>query len=366
VHVVEIVADGSPGGGTTVVEALSRRLVEAGHKVTLVTQTNSVLNLTAPEGIDSIGMDFGPRRQTLKTARALKSIILSSSRRADIVHVHGARAGVAAALARLPAPIVYTVHGFHYRKKPAMARSLGKLGEWLSINAAQHVVFVGNDDAQFGHAEHLLPRGKAWSIIRNGVDVGSVRARGWNEREFDMAFVGRMHPQKSPEMLLDVLMAMRPQHPTLLLAGDGPLVERLRKRIAQLELGHQVTQRPAVSHQQAIGLIASARVFLLPSLWEGVPVAAVEAMQVGVPVVASAIPGISELIMDRRTGLLAEVGNVEQFATAVRWILGNPEATMELTQAAQRVAHEEYSTNRQLEEHLKVYASLLRPAAVGR
>jgi glycosyltransferase involved in cell wall biosynthesis len=147
--------------------------------------------------------------------------------------------------------------------------------------------------------------------------------------------VGRLAPQKGFATLLEAAAAW--QHltprPRLLIAGDGPLKAELEAKARELTIDAEFP-----GHRSDIPeLLASARVFVLPSLWEGQPLALQEALRAGVPIVASDAGGIGGLTGDD-AALLVGPGNAEQLGEAVVSVLENDDLAARLRAAARRRA----------------------------
>lgn len=130
-------------------------------------------------------------------------------------------------------------------------------------------------------------------------------------------FLGRLAPQKAPEVLIEAFARFRRAAPTwtLHLAGAGPLAESLRARVRDLGLREHVLFHGAVDPAP---LLATCRIFVLPSRFEGTPNALLEAMAHRLPcIVSDASPGPLQLIQDGTTGLVVETGSAEQLAAAM-------------------------------------------------
>ena len=141
------------------------------------------------------------------------------------------------------------------------------------------------------------------------------------------------------------------------LVGDGPERAALESKARRLGVAERVIflgERPDVS-----SLLARADVFVLPSLSEGLPLAVLEAMAAEVPVVATAIPGVDEVITDGLTGLLASPNAPASLASAILRICANPEEGRALAAAAKERVQAEFSTDRMVNRVASVYEEVL-------
>lgn len=361
-RVLHIMADGAPGGGPTVVQTLCAQLAAHGVESQILTQTGSHLQgQAAATGVRTHGLDFRSRTAALRLSGQVAALLAEEG--IDVVHAHGARSALPVALiGRSARPgFVYTVHGFHYRRKALVARIAGREVERFCIGRAASTVFVAAADLALAQAEQLLGKGSA-ALIHNGVAVPDGLALPQDARRFDIAFVGRLHPQKDPLILPRILAAMSPAKPSMLILGGGELEPALHAAIAALGVGGQITLAPAMARPDALAMLAQARVCVLPSLWEGLPVSLAEAMLLKVAVVASDIPGNTEIVSAGQTGLLAQAGDAAGFAAAIGGLLASPDARLALAERGAAFASEAFSPRRQAMAHLDIYNAVARAA----
>ena len=362
--IVQVVADGRPGGGTTAVLTLSRRLAEQGHEVVVVCQQDSYLcDEAAKAGLGVRGIDFSRRLNSLGTAAKLRRHL--GQIEPDVVHAHGARAGLPTVLAakwsgaRKPR-IAYTVHGFHFLAKPAGLFHLARAAEWMCIALADRTNFVSDGDRRIAREQGLLKHSRGQTTIKNAVEVGD-NFEGCPKRH-DIAFVGRLAFQKNPLLLIDILKTLRPLKPTLLVIGGGPLEAEFRARIAQEGLGDQVVLHGECARADALRLAAACRMLLLPSRWEGHPITLIEAAHLGLPVVASQISGNDEIVKEGRTGFLVPASDPAAYARRIAELLADGPLRSRLAEAARVAAARDFSPQRMVAEHLELYGVARDPA----
>lgn len=354
-NVLHLVGDGLAGGGTTIVLQLARGLARRGLSVTVGSQEKSyILDQAAKQGLPILPLDFTSRRNTVQVTRALRSYLRAHPD--TVVHAHGARAGLPAFL--LPgafhAGLVYTVHGFHYGGKPVGPRHLAMAAERFCISRADATVFVSQHDADQAVKDRLLPRGAMTRVIHNGAaPVLSVP----QAPIFDIAFLGRLHVQKNPSILPNILEALRPARPSLCIIGSGDLEPALRSQVERAGLQEQVTFLGALEHADALAALAQARIMVLPSLWEGLPVSILEAMHRGIPVVASDVPGTDELVIDGGTGYLVPTQDAQAFAERIARLLADAALRAQFGAEAIVRAREHFTIDSQLTAHMALYAT---------
>jgi glycosyltransferase involved in cell wall biosynthesis len=365
-RVVHIMGDGNPGGGPVVVETLCTGMTACGVETAIVTQIGSYFfNLANAKGLKTFGIDFSRRKNVLRISREISELFEHDA--PDIVHAHGARAALPVSLlsrSKRPA-FAYTIHGFHYDKKGPGSRQFFKLTEKLCIARADQIILVGKADEAFARREGLVDDPRRWSQIYNGVEL-PAGCKISRQPEFDIAFVGRLHPQKNPLALPAILAAMNRPRVTMLIVGGGELETALRENCRRLGVESQITMAGTKSRTDALELMSRARIFVLPSLWEGVPVSVVEAMKMGLPVVASRIPGNQELIRHGETGLLADPLTAAEFATHILSLLDSPQLAQSLATSAASFASTTFSIDSQIKAHLRIYENALSQSRVRR
>ena len=209
-------------------------------------------------------------------------------------------ANIAGRLAGRAARIPMIVSGIRVAEKRSAFRLwLDRATGWM---VARHVC-VSQDVAAFSAARGRLPVSKI-RVIPNGVDAARLaeapRAElaqfGIPPASRTLLFVGRLDPQKGPFVLLTAVKDLLPRHPELhvLMVGDGPLGEKLRTWVAKENLQSRI--HFAGRRNDVPSLFCAADLFVLPSLWEGLPNVVLEAMASGLPVVATQVEGVCELL----------------------------------------------------------------------
>jgi glycosyltransferase involved in cell wall biosynthesis len=185
--------------------------------------------------------------------------------------------------------------------------------------------------------------------IHCGVDGARHAWRGLAGRTSDrIVCVASLSRKKGQADLLDAVALLAPRRPgvALELIGDGPERERLTRRVLESGLSERVAMPGARSTDEVAAALSAARAFALPSIrlpsgrMEGIPVALMEAMASGVPVVATRLSGIPELVEDGVTGLLVEPHDPTGLAAALERLLADDELATRLAAAArERVEH---------------------------
>ena len=181
-----------------------------------------------------------------------------------------------------------------------------------------------------------------------------------------LAVVGRLVPIKGHDVLLRAVAAVRSDLPgvKLEIAGDGSLEQALRSTAARLELDGVVSFLGRVAPSAPV--VDRAEVVVVPSFGEGFGMVALEAMERGRPVIASAVGGLPEIVEDGCTGLLVPAGDAEALARAIRELAGDRERAAVMGAAGRARAHEEFSQERCTRRIEAIYRAALEGAGPRR
>ncbi|MFB8080772.1 glycosyltransferase family 4 protein [Streptomyces sp. NPDC056013] len=352
---VQVLGGGSAGSSAHV-RSLASGLVARGVRVTVC----------APAGLDRVydyrgaGAHFVPlpRLGDPATVAALRNACIG----ADVVHAHGLEASVRAALALAGvgdrAPLVTTWES----RNPARGAARGgvlRLLERRTVRAATVVLATSSElvdrarrrgarDARL--APVTVPPARGPVCLHDGkarAELGAV------DRPLLMA-VGALERGRGYRTLLDAARSWReldPQ-PLLVIAGEGRERAALQRRIAAEDLPVRLIGR----REDVAELLAAADVAVLPSRWEARSLLAQEALRLGVPLVATAVGGVPELVGDAAE--LVPYGDAEALAAAVRGLLDDVDRRMDLA-AAGRVQARTWPTEDETVAHvLSVYDEL--------
>ena len=198
------------------------------------------------------------------------------------------------------------------------------------------------------------------------VDRVEVRAEfGFPAGSPMVLFAGRLAEQKRVNDLLkalDLLQHVQPDVRTLI-AGDGPLRERLEETAAAYRLDERVR---FLGHRDDVPrLLAAADLLVLPSSYEGLPNVVLEAMRFRKPVVATAAPGTTEVVVDGETGLLVSIGDPVRLTRAIRDVARDPELARRLGEAGRARAEAHFGAAAMINRFAELYERLARAKGIG-
>ena len=280
--------------------------------------------------------------------------------RPHIVHVNSAKAGslgrVAAAVTRVPIRI-YTVHGWAFRAHEGVDATLYRWVERLLRPLTTVTVCVAESERQSGLAAQTCEEENT-IVIRNGVALTATRAAssGHSGRP-RIVTVGRLQAPKDAITFVRALAQLRGQHFEAILVGDGPDRPAVEREIRRL--GLESTVEVLGERHDVPELLAGADVFVLSSESEGLPISILEAMAAALPVVASNVGGVPEIVVDGRTGFLVEAGDQEGLAVAIGRLLGDRTLRRDLGEAGRVRVAEHFDLGQVQRAHLDLYRRTL-------
>jgi len=175
-----------------------------------------------------------------------------------------------------------------------------------------------------------------------------------------LLFAGRLSEIKGVEYLIEAMPIVKREFPDvrLILVGDGELRGKLERRVRSFGLGETVTFKGDLDQSMLIPLYSMATAFVLPSFYENCPFSILQAFASGVPVVATRIGGISELVRNGETGLLATIRDSYGLASAILRILGDAQLRKRISDKAKEFADKNFQLKTAIDRLERVYSDL--------
>jgi glycosyltransferase involved in cell wall biosynthesis len=282
------------------------------------------------------------------------------ARDADIVHAHTFACGVPPLLTRTRQriPLVLTLHTSHFLMRAgstAWRRVFRRI-----IRAADYLLATSEEIRRV--ALEIFPHPRS-EVMTNAVDTRrfappSVSGDDGRRR---LIVPRRLYPKNGVEYFVRALPRILAEvEIEALIVGDGPERARLEDLAGQLGVAKQVAFLGARANQEMPRLLGQADIAVIPSLMEATSIAALEAMSCGLPVAASAVGGLPEII-DGEVGGLFSPGDPEALAACVLSLLGRPDLA-QLGREGRRRVIEHWSLDHMVERHLDIYQELLDEA----
>jgi glycosyltransferase involved in cell wall biosynthesis len=326
-----------------------RRLALPGARVTA---------LDIPRGMSPAGL-----------ARLLRTMVRHlRANQYTIVHTHnsitGAVGRLAARLARVPV-VIHTIHGFHFHEHMSALRRFPFVAAERRLARLSDVLLCQNREDLTELARLRSHPRLGVFHVGNGIDLRRFRPRPAppeNARPVILC-VGRLEPVKNHGMLLRALGSLRRRHaPEVWMVGDGPCQAEYEAAVRRLGLADSV--RFLGYRYDVPELTAAADVVVLTSLKEGIPRALMQAMAVGVPVVATNVKGTREVVVDGYTGFLVPLDDADALAERLGVLLGS--SALRSAMGARGVAHarQHFDEERVVERLTEVYRLALRTQGI--
>ena len=353
------------GGQESHVHHLCRALVEHGHKVDVIT-SRSMAGTPRFEVMDGVEVHrtWFPGKNALGwLAHAAGSLppSMTLARDADILHAQAFQSipPLLAARARVGVPLVSTWHTSHFLRlaeNPITGYLLGRLVQASDANLAASAEIAST-------AERLAPRSRVRAVT-NGVDTAlfkprkavSLEARGTRRC---LVVPRRLFKKNGVEFAIRALPIIAERHDVeMLIIGDGPERKSLESLASNLNVQERIQFIGTQAHSEIPMLISRSELAVFPSLMEATSVAALECMSCEVPVAASRVGGLPEIVDDDVGGLF-EPGNAEDLAFVVGQLLDDPALSSKGRVARSRVLSS-WSNDRLAQYHLELYEKVIR------
>ncbi|MDE1975324.1 MAG: glycosyltransferase family 4 protein [Patescibacteria group bacterium] len=373
--ILYVVTKSNWGGAQRHVYDLAVAMKAAGHEVKAAVGGEGILKdkleaagvftySIASLGRDvSIGKDAGSFREIFAVIK---------EQQPDVLHLHSPKAaGLGAIAGRLlrVKKIVMTVHGWTWNEdRPVYQKAAIVAASWVTAMLCHKVVVISERD--YGQALRLPGLKDKTVLIRLGIKPATLlsvdgakqsiaKTIGMSPAEYAKTFVigtiAELHKNKGLAYMIEAIEAARDKHPNMayIVISGGDEEENLRAKIA--ELGLEKTVFLAGYIDNAAEYLKAFNVFALPSIKEGFPYVLLEAGAASLPVVATTVGGIPELIDDMRSGILVQPKKPSELAHAVSFMIEHPEERRRYGAALkERVTHD-FSLNNMVTEVEKVY-----------
>jgi len=360
-RVLHVLTPGPVGGLERVVQMLTRGQSRAGHDVHIGAIVDAAespgcrfLEEAAQDGVTVHALPT-PHRAYRRERGMTRELFRRLS--PQVGHLHGYRADVlhAGVARRLAIPCVTTVHGFtggdakNRFYEMLQRRSFRRMEAVVAVSLplAEVLAAAGVPSRRL----YCIPN--AWEGPAP-MDGGAARERlGVPEGVFHVGFVGRLGAEKGADVFVEALAWLRELPIIASIVGDGPQMTRLKARADQLGLGDRVGWHGIVP--DAGRLFPSFDVFVLSSRTEGTPIVLFEAMAAGVPIVATRVGGVPDVVCEDEA-ILVEPDRPESLAEAIRAVLGDRGAARSRASRARARLDRERGAAQWVERYDRVYA----------
>jgi glycosyltransferase involved in cell wall biosynthesis len=284
----------------------------------------------------------------------------------DLIHAHSSKAGAVARLGKLlnpRIPVTYTPHGYAFAGffEHELERLAYREAERLLAPLTGRVIAVCEAEARL--AAEVCPSSRV-RVVHNGIDAGpgappDERTRALAANGPVLCTVTQLRPGKGVETLIDALPAVAARHPTvqLVIVGDGPLRGALESRTRMRgvdQLVHFLGE-----HADPQSVLRGGDVFVLPSWAESFPYVILEAMSMGLAVIASDVGGIAEAIVHGESGLLVAPADHAALARAMLALLDDEALRRRLGEVAKSRVRQRFTRAAMIGDLVNVYEEVL-------
>ncbi len=388
IRILRVIARLNMGGPAIHVTNLAAGLETRGYHTTLVAGSlprgEDSMAFVADElgvtvmNVPEIQREVSPLHDT-RAVRRLTSVIRAE--RPHILHTHTAKAGAIARAAALlagdarPPIVVHTFHGHVFKGYFGPGRTEFFRQVERTLARYSDVLVAVSPEVRDELVAHGIAPFEKFAVIRLGIPLEQrlddperldFRALyGIPDAAFVVGWVGRMTGVKDTGAVLEIVRAARERgvDAVACMVGDGPDREPLEELAHELGIARStyfVGYQPDVA-----GYYRLFDAFLLPSVNEGTPVSAIEALASGTPVVATRVGGVPDVVRDGLDGFLVEPGDVEGAAERLATLASDPELRRRLGASGSAYVRERYSVSRLVDDVDMLYRSLLASKGIG-
>jgi len=283
-------------------------------------------------------------KYTLSSVGKIKKIIERENY--DIIHAHLFPASAFVALSSLFLPnniaYIFTEHSTFNRRR---ATRIFKIVDGFIYNRYSKII-CSSKQVQNSLIKWIPKNKEKTEVIPNGTPTHSKPVIGQMIKKYDILFVGRLVPQKGIRFLLEAINILQNKYKKnikVAIVGEGPLEKKLKTICEKLKITHSVK---FLGFRRDIDqLMKSSKVFVLPSCWEGFGIVIIEAMKNRLPIVATNIGGIPEIITNGNEGVLVPRENPEILASSINHLLEDKKLRNKFIQNAYKKVQNKYKKN---------------------
>jgi len=372
VKIAVIGAKGLPakqGGIEHYCQELYPRLAKRGHSVDLFARCSYTgsprLHRYMVRGVRVISLPslrHGARDALFNSALAA---IAAGGTRYDVVHFHALGPSLMSWLPKIVSgtKVVVTCHGLDWRraKWDKFSSYMLRLGERVAVQCADGLIVVSEElnsyfIKTYGRETICIPNGPA-GFSESDPSFSYGTSLGLKQQHY-ILFLGRLVPEKCPDLLIQAFKSLKPQGWKLVLIGGSSHTQKFTSLLNDMAAESSDVVFTGELHGASLAeLLRGAGLFVLPSELEGLPLAMIEAMQEGIPVLASNIPPHQQLIGESR-GLLFQTGDVDSCIRCLDWAIRHPQEMSTMASNAQKHVQGHYNWDHIATATLNLYAQI--------
>jgi glycosyltransferase involved in cell wall biosynthesis len=366
IKILHAIRQGKVGGGETHVLDLVSHLDKQKYE-------SVILSFTDGPMVDQLKAD-GFKTYVVTTEKPfnfrvwgdVKKILIDEQ--IDIIHAHGTRAcsNTFNSARKLNIPLIYTVHGWSFHPDQGkIVKTIRTLSERFLVAVANKTICVSESNLKEGKRLFPMPRA---TVIVNGINqvkfnpdlvYKDIRKEfGISDNHILVSYIARITHQKDPLNYLQAINKVEHKdNIKFLMVGDGDLKPQVLELADKLNLNPYIRFENFRSDIPAI--LKATDIFCLPSLWEGLPIAMLEAMAMHKAIIATAIDGITDLITDQENGLLVSPLNPTELAKAISLLAPNKALQLSFGEKAGALIDQKFNIKTMVDKIEGEYLNLL-------
>jgi glycosyltransferase involved in cell wall biosynthesis len=314
--------------------------------------------------VDKVNSPF----KNLYNSYKMGVIILKSRKQIDVLHHQTPKpqSAFSCILGRLlNIPSITTLHGLFPEANNVFTRLYYRLFDWLTISFSDAVIAVGRETKEFYGSSQI-------QIIPNGVNIDKFkndkysRNKARTRLEFGdktvLMFVGRISFDKGIYELLEAVKTIKKTHPNRIkLCFVGSIIPEEKMKLDNKTTQLGITEEIKIYGPQdnVVPYYSAADIFVLPSYHEGLPLALLEAMSTGLPVIVSSVGAMTDVVIDGENGFIIKPKDVNALVEKIIWCLDNPSELNEIGDKARSSIQMEHSLDYMCKRYLKNYHKLI-------
>ena len=345
------------GGAEIMCENLVEALIDASNDVTVISLYSTKTPITErleKRGVKIIYLD---KRVGLDFSIAKKMLKIINEEKPDVIHTHLASlkyAYSAVKKSKIKIPIVHTVHSIAQKESPLRDRIFNRFwyknGKVIPVALSKEIQKTVLQ--VYGLDEQDVP------IVFNGLNFSKcIQKQAYSSDEkIKLLHIGRFTAEKNHQCIIDAVRLLTDSgvNVSLKLIGEGPLKAEIEQNVRELGLDSVVEFMGAQSN--VYPFLSDADVFMLPSIYEGIPLSLVEAIGTGLPIVASNVGGIPDMIENEVNGLII-TPDAESLASAIKRLVESEELREKLGKNALSES-DRFSAKNMAKKYLEIYDTL--------
>lgn len=345
------------------------RMVAQGHSVDLYARPSYTGNILGKRqnymGVNVISLPSISFRGVDAFVSAAVAAIAATRKQYDIIHFHALGPALFTALPRIAssAKVVVTCHGLDWQRAKwgDFSSRLIRVGELSAVHFADSIITVSEELQDYflesyDRRTFYITNAPA-SYTETDSNFSYTKSLGLQQGQY-VLFLGRLVPEKRPELLIKAFQALKPLGWKLVFVGNNSNTPTFTSELLKLAGENQnIIFAGELRGKNLAEMMRGAGLFVLPSDVEGLPLAMLEAMQEGIPVLASDIP-VNQRLLGKDRGVLFQAGNLDSCIAHLHWAFTNPNEIESMAQRAKSYVQQCHNWDNITTECLHLYSKL--------